>query len=143
MINAPTNVEKSRFWHQKMPAKFDKIKSQLLARPALFENQGSVAATWRKHGNARLGPYFILRYFENGVRRSIYLGRSEQLAQEVRRLLENLQFHRISRRLRAKIRKSLHLQKKQLQNNLHALGYYIKGFEIHKAKSPQKNVLNL
>ncbi|MGA2060446.1 MAG: hypothetical protein ABSG67_08195 [Thermoguttaceae bacterium] len=53
---------------------FEKIKSQILAKSALIARQGSIIASWRKHGNIRLGPYFSLRYFENGVRRSIYLG---------------------------------------------------------------------
>ena len=111
---------------------FDKIKSQILAKSALIANQGSICATWRKHGKLRLGPYFTLRYFENGIRRSIYLGRSPELIQQVRRLLFDLQFKRISRRLKSTIRKSLRLQKANLQNHLRAHGYRLKGNEIHK-----------
>jgi hypothetical protein len=118
-----------------MSPSFEKIKSKIIAKSALFANQGSVVATWRKHGNTLLGPYFRLRYYENSLRRSIYIGRSKELALQVRRLLANLQVHRISLRLRMKIRKSLRVHKKQLQNDLLVHGYRIKGFEIHKTKT--------
>jgi len=111
------------------------IKRRILARPALFAQQGTIVATWRKHGNFRLGPYFRLKYYDGGVQRSIYLGRSQELAQEVRRLLADLQFHRTSRRLHWQIRASLRLQKTRLQNHLHAHGYHLKGYKIHKSKT--------
>jgi hypothetical protein len=111
---------------------FKKIESQILTKSALLARQGSICATWRKRGNKRVGPYFSLRYFENGVRQCIYLGQSPELVQQVRRLLFDLQFKRISRRLKSTIRKSLRLQKANLQNHLRANGYHLKGNEIHK-----------
>jgi hypothetical protein len=111
---------------------FEKIKSQILDKSALLASQGSIIASWRKHGNMRLGPYFTLRYFENGVRQCIYLGKSPELVQQVRRLLFDIQFKRISRRLQFKIRRSLRLQKANLENHLQAHGYRLKGNEIHK-----------
>jgi hypothetical protein len=111
---------------------FKKIESQILAKSALLARQGSICATWRKRGNKRVGPYFSVRYFENGARQCIYLGRSPELVQQVRRLLFDIQFKRISRRLKFKIRKSLRLQKANLENHLQANGYRLKGNEIHK-----------
>jgi len=136
MLTTLANVEKTQFSTQILSARFKKIKSQILAKSALLSKQGSIIKTWRKHRNIRLGPYFRLIYYENGVRRSIYLGRSEELVQEVRCLLQQIQFRRIARRLRAKIRTSLRCQKMHLKNILRAHGYRMKGFEIHKSKSP-------
>jgi hypothetical protein len=134
----PHPLEKTPFRPQKYAARLHKIKTQILAASALLATQGAVIATWRKRGNSQLGPYYRLRYYENRTRRSIYLGRSEELAQAVRRLLFDLQYTRISRRLRNNIRKSMRIQKKQLQSNLHTHGYHIKGFKIHKSKSPSQ-----
>jgi hypothetical protein len=128
-------VEKSRFSAQNNSGRFELIKMQILARSTLFARQGTVVATWRRYCNSRSGPYFRLKYYEGGVQRSIYLGRSEELAQEVRRLLAGLQFRRICRRLRTRLRSSLRLEKTRLQENLHAQGYRMKGFEIHKSQS--------
>jgi hypothetical protein len=132
MTALPHIVKKSKNWPQKHDCKFAKIKSQILANPILFTKQGSIFATWRKHGNSRLGPYYRLRYFDNGRRRSIYLGRDEQLVQEARDLLARLQSHRIIRRLHAQIRRSLRVQKLHLKTILQANGYRMKGSEIHK-----------
>jgi hypothetical protein len=114
------------------PPMFEKIKSQILAKSALLAGQGSICASWRKRGNIRFGPYYTLRYFENGVRQCIYLGQSQELVQQVRHLLANLQYKRIARCLKTKIRKSLRAQKSILKNQLLANGYRLKGSEIHK-----------
>ncbi|MGA2797376.1 MAG: hypothetical protein ABSE63_07360 [Thermoguttaceae bacterium] len=112
------------------------IKRQILAHATIFAQQGTVVASWRKSGNYRFGPYFHLKYRDGDVQRSIYLGRSKELAKEVRRLLAGLQFGRTCRRLRTRLRSSLRLEKTRLRENLHARGYRMKGFEIHKSKSP-------
>jgi hypothetical protein len=127
-------VEKTKLCTQIQSTPFQRVKSQVLARPALFAEQGIVVATWRRHGNSRLGPYYRLQYFD-GARRSIYLGRDERLAEQVRRLLADLQLKRTFRRLHSKIRKSLRNEKIFLKSRLHAHGYRLKGFEIHKIKS--------
>jgi hypothetical protein len=141
-FSAAKNMEKSRFWPQQYPAMFEKIKSQILAISALLAHQGSICSTWRKRGNMRFGPYYRLRYFENGRRRSIYLGQSEDLVQKVRLLLSDLQFNRISHRLKTKIRESLRLQKRILQQHLLANGYRLKGNEIHKLKQTNGQIPN-
>jgi hypothetical protein len=131
-MTLPLPPEKSPFRPQKSASRLHEIKTQLLAASALLATQGAVFATWRKHGNSRLGPYYRLRYYENGARRTIYLGRNEELAKAVRRLLFDLQYPRISRRLRDRIRKSLRREKKRLQTNLKPYGYYLKGLELRK-----------
>jgi hypothetical protein len=127
-------VEKIKLCTQKQSATFERVKSQVLARPLLFAQQGIVAATWRRHGNSRLGPYYRLQY-NDGARRSIYLGPDEQLAEQVRQLLAALQLKRTFRRLHSQIRKSLRKEKNLLKSRLHLQGYRLKGFEIHKIKS--------
>jgi hypothetical protein len=103
----------------------------------LFYTNGFVRSEWRCRNGRRFGPYFRLRYRDGNIQRSIYLGPSNQLAEKVRKLLANLQLHRTIRRLHTKIRVSLHLEKKNLKNMLHACGYNLKGNEIHKSKSPR------
>jgi hypothetical protein len=133
-MTPPPLPENSQFRPQKYLAKLEKIKSQLLAASELLADHGCVIATWRNYGNMRMGPYYRVRYYDNGARRSIYLGRSEELAQVVRNLLIKLQYARSTRRLRTKIRKSLRLEKLRLQNYLKSYGYYLKGFEFRKLK---------
>jgi hypothetical protein len=115
----------------------EETKSQIIARSALLARQGSICSTWRKRGKMRFGPYYRLRYFENGRRQSIYLGRSEETVQQVRRLLASIQSPRLSRRLQSKIRKSLRAQKRILETHLRANGYRLKGYEFHKRRTPK------
>ena len=131
----PQNVEKSRFSHQKDSARFEQIKTKILATPSLFAVQGAVIEYWREYNNRRLGPYFQLKYYENGIQRYIYIGRSEPLAAKVRQLLAGLQSKRTLKRLHTRFRAALRIQKTILQNQLKSQGYYMKGFHIHKAKS--------
>ena len=102
-MNLP-RVEKSPIMDQKNRPKFERISAQLLARPDFFAVHGSVGSKWRNYRGRRLGPYFRLRYCQDGRERSLYLGRSEELAEEVRGLLADLQRRRIFRRLRERIR---------------------------------------
>jgi hypothetical protein len=135
MPHKSENVEKSRFSHQKEAARLQRIKSQILANASLFASQGSVIEYWREYNNRRLGPYFQLKYYDNGFQRYIYIGRSEPLAEKVRQLLANLQSKRTLKRLHTRFRAALRIQKTILQNQLKSRGYYMKGFHIHKAKS--------
>ena len=57
----------------------------------LFARVGSVVATYRTRGNDRFGPYYRLIYRQDQRQRSRYLGRSEELAKQVRELLRQLQ----------------------------------------------------
>jgi hypothetical protein len=129
-------VEKQRFVPQLVARRWETIERFIRVRPLLFDTNGSVTSEWRCRNGRRFGPYYRLKYREGKIQRSIYLGQSDELAENVRRLLQNLQFHRTCRRLSKIIRASLRIEKKRLQNILRANGYYLKGSEIHKAKSP-------
>jgi hypothetical protein len=129
-------VEKQRFVPQLVARRWETIERFIRVRPFLFDTNGSVVSEWRCRNGRRFGPYYRLKYREGKIQRSIYLGPSDDLAEKVRRLLQNLQFHRTCRRLSKKIRASLRIEKIRLQNILRANGYYLKGSEIHKAKSP-------
>jgi hypothetical protein len=115
-----------------MAPNLNRITTQLRAVAALLASQGTVVATWRKRRNSLTGPYYSVRFLEDGIRRSIYLGRDEYLADAVRRYLADLQHPRIFRRLRRQIRRSLRLEKHRLEEILNDHGYYMKGFEIRK-----------
>jgi len=136
MTTQSSVVEKARFVDQNISARFKRIQAFILDNHRLFSTTGVVVAGWRYYRNNRLGPFFRLAYRQNNRQSSLYLGRSRELAEKVRCLLADLQFHRTCRRLRVKLRASLRLQKTRLQENLHAHGYRMKGFEIHKSKLP-------
>lgn len=128
------NTEKRDLVDQKTAARLGRIESYLLQHPALFATQGTVVATWRVYRGRRLGPYFQIAYRRAGRQRAIYVGRSEELAQRVRRLLDRLQgLHRgrqVSKRLQAQVRASLRRTKAQLRGLLAVWGIKLKGFEF-------------
>jgi hypothetical protein len=132
------NMEKTAFDDQKIAARFERVRAQVLAHPALFANQGFVAATWRTYRGRRLGPYFRVSYRESGRQRSIYLGRSEELADRVRRLLADVQRRRRKRRLFAKleaeVRASLRRHKARFKEYLAQWDIRLKGWEFRGAR---------
>jgi hypothetical protein len=115
-----------------MRANLNRITTQLRDASGILATQGVVVASWRKRGGSLTGPYYRVSFRENGIRRSIYLGRDEHLAQSVRRYLATLQQPRILLRLRRQIRRSLRLEKHRLEKIINIHGYYMKGFEIRK-----------
>jgi hypothetical protein len=133
-MTPPPLPEKSQFVGQKKLARFEKTINFILDNSLIFSATGVITCNWRYYCNRRIGPYFRLVFRQQNRQKSIYLGRSEELAQVVRNLLINLQYARCIRRLRAKIRKSLRLEKTRLQNYLKSYGYYLKGFEFRKLK---------
>ncbi|MHB9049811.1 MAG: hypothetical protein ACYC35_28155 [Pirellulales bacterium] len=110
---------------------FDTIRAQILARRVIFARQGSVVATWRTRGGARFGPYYQLAYREAGRQRAIYLGRSAELADQVRALLAELQqplrYDRLLDRLAAESRAGLRRANAELNRVLGTFGFYLKG----------------
>ncbi|MHB9047466.1 MAG: hypothetical protein ACYC35_16120 [Pirellulales bacterium] len=110
---------------------FDTIRAQILARRAIFARQGFVVATWRTRGGARFGPYYQLAYREAGRQRAIYLGRSAELADQVRALLAELQqplrYGRLLDRLAAEARAGLRRANAELNRVLGTFGFYLKG----------------
>jgi hypothetical protein len=110
---------------------FDTIRAQILARRAIFARQGSVVATWRTRGCRRCGPYYRVAYREAGRQKSLYLGPSAPLADQVRGLLAELQqplrYGRLLDRLAAQARASLRQANAELNRVLGSIGYYLKG----------------
>jgi hypothetical protein len=54
--------------------------------------QGTIASTWRRKGDRKLGPYFLLVVRDSaGRQRSVYLGPASELVEEIRRELAELQ----------------------------------------------------
>jgi hypothetical protein len=131
-------VEKRESVNQKAKARFERARSYLLAHPALFAAQGTVAATWRAYRGRRLGPYFQVSWRESGRQRWLYLGRCQELAGRIRDLLARLQRRRRHRRLvdrlEGQVRSSLRRWKRQLKQRLAAWGIQLKGFEFRGAR---------
>jgi len=130
-------MEKTPFVDQKAGVRFERVRSQVLAHPALFATQGSVVAGWRAYGGRRLGPYFRVSYRDRGRQRSMYLGRCQELARRVRELLAGLQRRhrqrRLFARLEAQVRASLRRAKLRLRQALAVWGIHLKGFEFRGA----------
>jgi hypothetical protein len=103
-------------------------------RPDLFARQGHVAATWRRRNGKMFGPYYQLRYRQDGRQRAVYLGRDGQLVQRVRQELQKHQTpsaeRRTLNRLERQIRRSLRVQKLTLAALLRPLGLRLKGTEV-------------
>ncbi|MGA2063551.1 MAG: hypothetical protein ABSG86_01215 [Thermoguttaceae bacterium] len=113
----------------------------LAAAPALAES-GAVRATWRTYRGRRLGPYFRVVYCHRGRQKWIYVGRSAELAGQLRQLLAVLQApaeeRRQLRRLWAAARRGLATQKVAWQAELARHGLVAKGFEI-RARQQYRN----
>jgi hypothetical protein len=111
----------------------------LAAAPALAES-GAVRATWRTYRGRRLGPYFRVVYCHRGRQKWIYVGRSAELAGQLRQLLAVLQApaeeRRQLRRLWAAARRGLATQKVAWQAELARHGLVAKGFEIRARQPP-------
>lgn len=127
-------MEKREAVSQKARERLERVQSYLVARPALFAAQGTVVATWRTYRGRRLGPYFQLAWREGGRQRWLYLGRSEELADRVRDLLDRLQRpcrqRRLFARLKRQARSALRRWKAQLDRLLARWGIELKGFEF-------------
>lgn len=114
--------------------KFRDIRKRLKSRPDIFTRQGTVVESWRKYDGRTLGPYYRLSYRDGGKQHSIYLGQSRQLADRIRKLLEEMQsplkqqreLDQISSHSRAELRK----QKMRWDQDLCQAGLYAKGYEI-------------
>ena len=110
------------------------VASQILATKQVFAFQGTVEAECRVHRGKRLGPYFRVRYRADGRRRSIYLGRSAELAELVRQLLAAIRGLRreqlASRRRMRQARAALRSHKAEMARLLATRGITLKGWEF-------------
>jgi hypothetical protein len=128
------NTEKRDLADQKTADRLERIESFLRRHQALFATQGTVVATWRTCRNRRLGPYFQIVYRQAGRQRALYVGRSKELADRLRRLLNQFQgahrTRRVLKRLQTHARASLRRVKAQLKELLALRGIQMKGFEF-------------
>jgi hypothetical protein len=128
-------MEKSPFVDQTLR----QVEALLAAHPALFARQGAVVPCWRGADGTRRGPYYSLRYRQEGRQRSLYLGASTARAAAVRRLLAELQRPRRQSlnyaRQRAAIQRSLRAHLPRWRRDLQGAGLAWKGTEIRRLKS--------
>jgi hypothetical protein len=114
--------------------KSDAVLRFIAHHATIFGRHGSVQATWRVYRGRRLGPFFRLVYRSEGQQRSIYLGRHEGLAEEVRSLLTEMQApvreSRVLARTKQLTREALRRQKRELAQVLQKHGLYLKGYEV-------------
>lgn len=121
---------------------FKALRKRLRAAGRALAESGTLEATWRTYRGRRLGPYFRLAYRRRGRRKSIYVGRSAELAGRLRQLLAALRApaeeRRQLRRLRAAARRALGTQKAAWQAALARHGLVAKGYEI-RARQQHRN----
>jgi hypothetical protein len=110
------------------------LRRWLANRATALSRQGYVVETWRSYGGRRLGPYYRLRYREEGQERSLYLGRDAAFAEEVRGRLRDLQAPLRSKREGDKRYKRerayLRRLKARWEEELRKIGLRLKGFEV-------------
>ena len=127
-------MEKRKHVTQKLVERFERVRAYLVARPARFAAQGTVVATSRTYRGRRLGPYFQLAWREAGRQRRLYLGRSLELVERVRNLLDRLQRplrqRRLFARLKRQARSALRRWMADLKPVLARSGIELKGFEL-------------
>jgi len=100
----------------------------------LFRRQGAVVESWRSYRGRRLGPYYRLVYRGGRRNLAIYLGRSPELAEKVRALLDHFQNpirqRRAWRRMRAGLWAEVRKQKAAWAKELAARGLALQEFEV-------------
>jgi hypothetical protein len=110
------------------------IRKRLSSRPDIFAHQGAIVESWREYNGRKLGPYFRLSYRDGGKQLSVYLGRSRQFANRIRKLLQEIQTpvnqQRELGKIRAIARAALRKQKKRWSKDLNQAALCAKGFEI-------------
>jgi hypothetical protein len=115
-------------------SKLNRITQLLAERPDLFARQASVVSTWRTVSDRPLGPYYSLRYRDGRRQRSVYLGTSNDFAEEVRGLIATAKRARREqlalRRMRSAVKASLRDHMRDVRCQLEQLGLTLKGFEV-------------
>jgi hypothetical protein len=128
-------MEKSPFVDQTLR----QVEALLAAHPTLFARQGAVVASWRIAGGARRGPYYSLRYRQDGRQQSLYLGASAARAAAVRQWLTETRRPRRESldyaRQRAAVRRALRAHLPAWRRDLASAGLAWKGSEIRRLKS--------
>jgi hypothetical protein len=128
-------LENGKFVDQK----FRSVTELIESRPDIFSRQGSVVESWRRYGGRRLGPYFRLSFRDGKKQRSVYLGRSITLAEDVRKILtakqQPIHLARQCRRARVAVATALRRHKSRWEADLQEYGLESKGFEIRGWRS--------
>src|SRR5262249_19393729 len=105
--------------------------------------QGFVAAEFRGRGGRRQGPYFKLRWRQDGRQRVRYLGREGGRAEQVRAALADLQRPlRLAREiagLMAEARGRLRHVKQLVEPGLASRGRYFHGYTARREGQPAAN----
>lgn len=121
-MNAPASQRRDEIW------------ALITARADLFRHQGAVVESWRTRNGHRFGPYYRLAYREDGRQQSRYLGTDGELANEIRKLLVELQEpaerERKHRRQLRVLRKELARHKAIWGEELAKIGLARKGAEV-------------
>ena len=103
---------------------------------ATLRHQGSVQESYRTHRGRQMGPYYRIVFREGERMRSIYLGKSEELAAAVRQILNELQADRrrdLARRKRERFeRRVVREMKSNLNRELNRFGRRLKGLDIRR-----------
>jgi hypothetical protein len=118
----------------------------IAARPDRFTRQGYVVATYRRRNGRTFGPYYALRYRDNGRAFSVYLGPAGPLVERVRQALavvqQSLRQRCTFRRITRSIRTALRTHRLRVGNLLRPLGLYLKGYEVRGWRlSPIRSLL--
>jgi hypothetical protein len=127
-------LENQQCVDQELLRKFESVRQWILGHGALLAKQGRVVEAWRTYHGRRLGPYFRVAYREHGRQRSIYLGKSADLADRVCALLQNCQAHvhqkRAWQQLREQVQSELVSNKATWRDELTKVGLTLKGSEV-------------
>ncbi len=127
-------MEDLKIVDQRSATRFQRVRRLIVAHSSLFSAQGSVVASWRYRDGRRLGPYYRLAFRVGGRQRSLYLGKSETVAQKIRQLLGSLQKPlretRQRRRLLAEALTGIRQTREQMRRRLAPLGIRLKGLEL-------------
>jgi len=128
-------LENREFVDQKAMHRLKAIQRWIETHREQLSRQGSVVETYRNYCGRKLGPYYRLAYRDrNGRQRSIYLGASVELAEQVRRLLEEYQAGLREQRERCRVRKILCAELKKAKalwaDELAKCGLRLQGYEI-------------
>jgi hypothetical protein len=115
-------VQNRRFVPQLPARRWDDLHAYLLAHRRELASQGTVVEEWRKRGGRSFGPYFRLKFRRAGRQSSLYLGRSPELAEKVRRLLTDIQYPRHSRLVKKRLWAAIRLEKARFVDILAARG---------------------
>ena len=128
-------LENREFVDQKAEAKIREVKRWIEAHRDQLSRQGAVVETFRNYRGRRLGPYYRLAYRDrDGRQRSLYLGASAELAEQVRGLLEeyqaSLRVQRERRRVLEIFRAELKKAKALWGDELAKRGLRLQGYEV-------------